>query len=321
MSVTIDQQIAVPLELGGKRLDQAASSCFPDFSRARLQEWIKSGALLMDGNRCKPKEKVMGGETLTLSVEVADEQRWEAENIPLDIVYEDDDILVINKPAGLVVHPAAGNYSGTLLNGLLYHCPDLAAVPRAGIVHRLDKDTTGLMVVAKTLAAHADLVAQLQERSVSREYEAVVQGVMTAGGSVDAPIGRHPVHRLKMAVVGSGKPSVTHYRVLKKYGAHTHIRCKLETGRTHQIRVHMSHIRFPLTGDDLYSGGLKLPKGCSPELEEQLRAFRRQALHARRLGLVHPVSNEPMEWEAQLPEDFNQLLSVLKEDSRPALAN
>ena len=316
MSVTIDQQIAVPLDLSGKRLDQAASSCFPGFSRAKLQEWIKSGVLRVNGNPAKPKEKVMGGETLTLFVEVGEEKRWDAEDIPLDIVYEDQDILVINKPAGLVVHPAAGNYSGTLLNGLLHHCPSLASIPRAGIVHRLDKDTTGLMVVAKTLAAHTDLVAQLQERTVSREYEAVVQGVMTAGGSVDAAIGRHPVHRLKMAVVASGKPSLTQYRVLKKFPAHTHVRLKLETGRTHQIRVHMSHIRFPLVGDDLYAGGFRLPKGCSSELEQGLRAFRRQALHARRLGLVHPVSNEPMEWEASLPEDFANLLTVLKESAK-----
>ncbi|WP_062268877.1 23S rRNA pseudouridine(1911/1915/1917) synthase RluD, partial [Endozoicomonas arenosclerae] len=310
MSEQINQQVVVPDELGSKRLDQIAASCFPDFSRARLQEWIKNGDLLVNGQKKKPKDKLVGGEELILSVEVEDEERWEPENIPLDIVFEDDAILVINKPVGLVVHPAAGNYSGTLLNGLLYHYPDIASVPRAGIVHRLDKDTSGLMVVAKTLAAHTDLVGQLQDRTVSREYEAVTQGVMTAGGTVDEPIARHPTHRLRMAVVASGKPSVTHYRVLEKFAAHTHVRCKLETGRTHQIRVHMSHIRFPLVGDDLYAGRLRIPKGCTAVLEEALRGFRHQALHARRLGLMHPVTDEYMEWEAPLPEDFADLLKV-----------
>lgn len=321
MSEKIDQQVVVPDELGSKRLDQIAVSCFPDFSRARLQEWIKSGDLLVNGEKRKPKEKLVGGEVLALQVEVEDEERWEPENIPLDIVYEDDAILVVNKPAGLVVHPAAGNYTGTLLNALLFHYPDIASVPRAGIVHRLDKDTTGLMVVAKTLAAHTDLVAQLQDKSVSREYEAVAQGVMTAGGTVDEPIGRHPVQRLKMAVVKSGKPSVTHYRVLKKFRNHTHITCKLETGRTHQIRVHMSHIRFPLVGDDLYAGRFRIPKGCTEEVEAELRDFRRQALHARRLGLIHPVTDDYMEWEAPLPADFAQLLSVLDDDVKRPLVD
>ncbi len=310
--VDVIQQVSlVPDDSGGRRLDVIASECFPEFSRARLQTWIKQGALQVDGRLCKPKDKVFGGETLTLSAELESEDRWEPENIPLNCVYEDNDIIVINKPAGLVVHPAAGNYSGTLLNALLFHYPELATVPRAGIVHRLDKDTTGLMVVAKSLAAHTDLVAQLQDRSVSREYEAVTQGVMTAGGTVDQPIGRHPVNRLKMAIVAGGKPSVTHYRVLKRFKAHTHIRLKLESGRTHQIRVHMAHLRYPLVGDDLYAGRLRLPKGCDGELVEVLRAFQRQALHARRLGLIHPVSCEYMEWEAPLPEDFNNLLLAL----------
>ncbi|AMO57158.1 ribosomal large subunit pseudouridine synthase D [Endozoicomonas montiporae] len=315
MSEQFDQQVVVPDELGAKRFDQIAAACFPDFSRARLQEWIKNGDLLVNGEKRKPKEKLIGGETLSLSVVVEDAEHWEAEEIPLDIVYEDDDILVINKPAGLVVHPAAGNRSGTLLNGLLFHYSDLASVPRAGIVHRLDKDTTGLMVVAKNLAAHTDLVAQLQERSVSREYEAITYGVMTAGGTVDQPIGRHATNRLKMAVTAGGKPSVTHYRVLQKYRNHTHIRCKLETGRTHQIRVHMSHIRYPLFGDETYAGRLRLPKGCTEEMIAQLRLFRRQALHARRLGLIHPATGEFMEWEAPLPDDMVSLLATLEEDA------
>nr|WP_257296440.1 23S rRNA pseudouridine(1911/1915/1917) synthase RluD [Endozoicomonas sp. YOMI1] len=308
---TIKESVTVPDDQGGRRFDQIAAACFPEFSRARLQDWIREGCLVVDGDARKPKEKLYGGEQLSLSVEVQPEGQWEAENIPLDIVYQDNHIIVINKPPGLVVHPAAGNFTGTLLNALLYHYPDNAALPRAGIVHRLDKDTTGLMVVARSLAAHTDLVAQLQDRTVHREYEAVVRGVMTGGGVVDAPIGRHPQNRLKMAVVRGGKPSVTHFRVVKRYQAHTHIRLNLQTGRTHQIRVHMSHQHFPLVGDDLYGGGLKLPKSCPAALEAVLRAFRRQALHARQLGLIHPVTGEYMEWDVPLTADFQMLLDSL----------
>ncbi|WP_422450968.1 MULTISPECIES: 23S rRNA pseudouridine(1911/1915/1917) synthase RluD [unclassified Endozoicomonas] len=307
----IKESVTVPDDQGGRRFDQIAAACFPEFSRARLQEWIREGFLVVDGDARKPKEKLYGGEQLSLSVEVQPEGQWTAENIPLNVVYQDNHIMVINKPAGLVVHPAAGNYTGTLLNALLYHYPDNAALPRAGIVHRLDKDTTGLMVVARSPAAHTDLVAQLQDRTVHREYEAVVRGVMTGGGVVDAPIGRHPQNRLKMAVVRGGKPSVTHYRVVKRYKAHTHIRLNLQTGRTHQIRVHMSHQHFPLVGDDLYGGGLKLPKSCPAALEVVLRAFRRQALHARQLGLIHPATGEYMEWEVPLTDDFQMLLDSL----------
>lgn len=314
MGEVIKQSVMVPDDQEGRRFDQIAAACFPEFSRARLQSWIRDGLLVVDGETRKPKEKLYGGEKLFLSVEVQPEGQWEAENILLDVVYEDNDIIVINKPAGLVVHPAEGNYTGTLLNALLYHYPDNVALPRAGIVHRLDKDTTGLMAVVRSLAAHADLVAQLQDRTVHREYEAVVRGVMTGGAVVDAPIGRHPKNRLKMAVVRGGKPSVTHYRVLKRYRAHTHVRLNLQTGRTHQIRVHMSHQHFPLVGDDLYGGGLKLPKSCTVELREVLRAFRRQALHARQLGLIHPVTGAYMEWEVPLPDDFQMLLDSLGEN-------
>ncbi len=243
-----------------------------------------------------------------------DDTRFEPEEIPLEVVFEDDEVLVIDKPAGLVVHPAAGNPDGTLLNALLYHCPALAAVPRAGIVHRLDKDTTGLMVVAKTLAAQTALVEQLQARTVSREYDAVSVGVMTAGGSLDAPIGRHPRDRKRQAVTASGKPAVTHYRVVERFRAHTHVRCRLETGRTHQIRVHVAHLRFPLVGDPVYGGRLKLPGGAGEALKTLLREFPRQALHARKLAFVHPGSGETLTFRAPLPDDILLLLDYLRDD-------
>ena len=236
------------------------------------------------------------------------------EAIPLAVVYEDDELIVIDKPAGLVVHPAAGHQDGTLLNALLYHVPDIANVPRAGIVHRLDKDTTGLMVVAKTLEAHTKLVAQLQARSVSRIYEAIVIGVITSGGTIDAPIGRHGVQRQKMAVVDAGKVAVSHYRVLERFRAHTHTRVKLETGRTHQIRVHMSHIGYPLVGDPVYGGRFRIPPVASQTLVQTLREFPRQALHARFLELDHPATGVRMKWESPLPEDFLWLLSLLRQD-------
>jgi 23S rRNA pseudouridine1911/1915/1917 synthase len=259
---------------------------------------------------------MIGGENLELDVVLEAEGDWEAEDIPLNVVYEDDDILVINKPAGLVVHPAAGNYSGTLLNALLYRYPGIENVPRAGIVHRLDKDTTGLMVVAKTLQAQTQLVNQLQDRSMGREYEAITMGVMTGGGVVEAPIARHPTQRTKMSVApeGMGKEAITHYRVLNKFNAHTHIRCKLETGRTHQIRVHMSHIGYPLVGDQTYFGRFRLPKGISLNLRQELQTFQRQALHARELSLWHPTTDEYMTWDVELPEDFEKLLQSLSDE-------
>jgi len=314
MAESISLQADVPFELGGSRFDQIAAELFPDYSRSRLQSWIKEGVLTVNGQVRKPKEKLNGGETLTVEATVEDNEEWQAQDIALDIIYEDDDILVINKPAGLVVHPAAGHQNGTLLNALLHHCPEMAHLPRAGIVHRLDKDTTGLMVVAKNLMAQNALVEQLQDRSMGREYEAVAIGVMTGGGKVDAPIGRHHKDRKRMAVTDSGKPAVTHYRVLDRFRGHTHIRCKLETGRTHQIRVHMSHISYPLVGDPVYSGRMKLPAGCSPELKEALRSFGRQALHAKRLELWHPATGDMMEWEVDLPEDMLHLLEELAQD-------
>lgn len=304
-------------EFSGQRLDQAAAQLFPEFSRARLQQWIKDGELRLDGATARGKDKVLGGEELTLTRPEQAAVTFEAEELGLDIIHEDESLLVINKPVGLVVHPAVGNYSGTLLNGLLAHCPQLAGLPRAGIVHRLDKDTSGLMVVAKTLEAHQDLVAQLQERTVSRLYDAVVQGVVTAGGTVDAPIGRHPANRQKRAVSSEApdaRPAVTNYRVKGRYRSHTHLQCKLETGRTHQIRVHMAHIGYPILGDQTYGGRMKPPKGAAPELLDFLQAFKRQALHARVLGFEHPETGEYIEWESELPADMQQLLVLLEQD-------
>lgn len=314
MAESISLQASVPFELSGSRFDQIAAELFPEYSRSRLQTWIKEGTLTVDGAVRKPKEKLNGGEELKVETKVENSDEWEAQDIALDIVYEDDDILVINKPAGLVVHPAAGHQNGTLLNALLHHSPEMAHLPRAGIVHRLDKDTTGLMVVAKNLIAQNALVEQLQERTMGREYEAVAIGVMTGGGKVDAPIGRHQKDRKRMAVVDGGKPAVTHYRVLERFRGHTHIRCKLETGRTHQIRVHMSHISYPLIGDPVYSGRMKLPAGCTGELKLALRKFNRQALHAKRLELWHPATGDLMEWEIDLPEDIQALLDELTAD-------
>lgn len=316
MTEKITMTAVVPESLDGARLDQIAANLFSEYSRGRLQTWIKEGCLLVNSRQLRSKDKLTAGDLLVLLTELPapEEGHWQAEPVQLDIVFEDDDILVLNKPAGTVVHPAAGNRSGTLMNGLLHYCPALQNLPRAGIVHRLDKDTTGLMVVAKTLQAHHRLVRQLQKREVSRQYEAVVLGVLTAGGTVDEPLGRHPVMRKKRAVIQSGKESVTHYRVISRFRAHTHIQCQLETGRTHQIRVHMTHIRHPLVGDPVYGGRLNIPGGCSPQLAAILREFKRQALHAARLGFSHPISGEEVSWEVPLPEDMLNLLAILKAD-------
>ena len=312
MKDLVELSAQVPIQMNGMRFDQAASELFPDFSRSRLQSWIKDGQLKLDGRVAKPKDKLIGGETLSLYAELEAQGDWQPEDIDLDIVHEDDDVLGSNKQAGLVVHPAAGNYTGTLVNALLNHVPGLVNIPRAGIVHRLDKDTTGLMVVAKTLEAHTDLVAQLADRTVSREYEAVAVGAMTGGGTVNAPMGRHPLQRKLMAVLSQGgKRAVTHYRVAKRYPSHTHIRVKLETGRTHQIRVHMAHIGHPLVGDQTYGNRFKIPKGANQHLIDTLKHFPRQALHAFKLGLEHPGSGEYVEWTAPLPEDFRKLLDAL----------
>ena len=299
-------QLTIPHEYGGLRLDQALAKLLPEYSRSRLQSWIEQGLVTLNGAEAAIKQKVWGGEAAQLTPQMdPSEQPYEAEDIPLNIVYEDESIIIINKPVGLVVHPGSGNWTGTLLNALLHHAPKLAEVPRAGIVHRLDKDTSGLLVVAKTLLAQTDLVRQLQARTVSREYLALVYGEVTRSGTVDAPIDRHPTQRTKMAVVASGKPAITHYAVQQAFPGCTLLRCKLETGRTHQIRVHMAYTHHPLVGDHLYIRGAQK---CAPYLREILGSFPRQALHAERLGLQHPQTGEWMSWQVELPQDFQQLL-------------
>lgn len=301
----------------GMRLDQALAEIFSQYSRSRIKDWILAGHVQINDTVIdKPKERMLGGEQIKITTVIEEEVNHQAENIALNIVYEDDAILVINKPRDLVVHPGAGNPNGTILNALLYHYPDIVNVPRAGIVHRLDKDTTGLMVVAKTIEAQTRLVESLQLREITREYEAVVMGIITAGGTVDEPITRHPTKRTHMAVFPTGKPAITHYRVMERYRLHTRLRLRLETGRTHQIRVHMAHIAHPLIGDPLYGGRPRPPKGASQEFMQTLRDFDRQALHATMLRLFHPITGEQMEWHAPIPEDMQQLISVLQTDTK-----
>jgi len=307
--------LRIPPHAAGQRLDQVLAELLNDYSRTRIKSWIESGNVRVDGARLRPKDRVLGGERVEIEAELPAEVGVEAEAIDLDVVHQDAHVLVINKPAGLVVHPGAGNLAGTLQNALLHFDASLAQVPRAGIVHRLDKDTSGLMVVARTVEAHTALVRALEAREVEREYEAICVGVMTGGGTVDAPIGRHPVDRVRMAVRDDGREAVTHYRILRRFRGHTYVRLRLETGRTHQIRVHMAYIRHPLVGDRVYGGRLLLPKGASPELVEALRGFKRQALHAARLAFEHPSSGELIECTAPLPQDMRQLLEVLERDS------
>lgn len=301
----------------GQRLDQAVAELFADFSRSRLKEWLLDGKVQVNGEVItKPRTKVMGGEIITVQAELEDEERWEAQDIPLDIVYEDDDIIVINKPRDFVVHPGAGTPDGTVLNALLFHYPAIAEVPRAGIVHRLDKDTTGLMVVAKTVPAQTHLVRALQKRNITREYEAIAIGTMTAGGMIDKPIGRHSTKRTLMAVSPLGKSAVTHYRVAEHFREHTRIRLRLETGRTHQIRVHMSYLQHPLLGDTAYGGRARIPKGATEELAEMIRGFDRQALHAVMLRFNHPVTGEELEFHAPVPDDMVEMAEALRVDTK-----
>ncbi len=316
-SALVQRRIAVSDEHAGQRLDQAAAALLPEFSRGQLQQWIKRGELTVDGHAQRPRDKVAAGAVLQLAAAPPPRREFIAQSMPLDICYQDEHVLVLNKAAGVVVHPGAGNPDGTLLNALLHHAPELKTVPRAGIVHRLDRDTTGLMVVARNLAAHNHLIAQLQARAVHREYVAVVRGQMTGGGTVDAPIGRHPSARTRMAVVGGGgKPAITHYRLAQRFAHFSAVRCFLETGRTHQIRVHMAHIRHPLVGDRVYAGKPWLPAGASGELITALQQFNRQALHAAQLEFVHPASGARIAQSADVPDDMRRLLDVLaREDS------
>ncbi|GAC1376605.1 MAG: 23S rRNA pseudouridine(1911/1915/1917) synthase RluD [Aquirhabdus sp.] len=306
--------------LAGLRFDQVAATLFSEFSREKLKEWMLAGDLTFDGKIVKPKSRALGGETLNLDVTLAEQTRSLPEEMPLNIIFEDDQIIVINKPAGLVVHPGVGNWSGTLVNGLLFHDPRLAELPRAGLVHRIDKDTSGLLVIAKTLVAQHSLSKQLADKTVFRVYDAVTCGLGIAGGTIDEPIRRHSGDRLKMSVAHGGRESVTHYRGTERFGSHTLVRVQLETGRTHQIRVHMSHIGFPLVGDTTYGGRARLPKGISPELIQTLQQFKRQALHARELGLIHPVTGEEMHFEAPWPDDFTHLVKMLRQEAKPDLS-
>lgn len=308
-------ELTVPADCTGLRLDQALARLLPEYSRSRLQQWVRDGGVSVNGAQASVKQKVSGGQIILVEPEAAPEvSAYLPENIPLDILHEDDTLMVINKPAGLVTHPGSGNWTGTLLNALLHHAPQVANVPRAGIVHRLDKDTTGLLVVAKTLQAQTDLVRQLQARSVKREYLAIVEGCVMSDGTVEAPIGRHPQQRIKMAVVGSGKEAITHYKILERLPHHTLVQCNLETGRTHQIRVHMQYIGHAMVGDATYGSKARVfkVKTEDDQIRAALQKFARQALHATKLALVHPQSGEMVKWEAPMPADMVELLHALR---------
>jgi 23S rRNA pseudouridine1911/1915/1917 synthase len=306
----------IPIQSHGMRLDQVVTELFPDYSRNRLATWIKEGRLTVDGKTMKPRDKALASAHVVL--EVADEPviDWQPQTIPLDVIFEDEHILVVNKPAGMVVHPAAGHADGTLVNALLGYAPELETLPRGGIVHRLDKETSGIMFVARSALAHKSLVAQLSERTVSRTYCAVCTGALTGGGKIDAPIDRHPTARTKMAVVADGKPAVTHYRIAHRFKHYTQLQVNLETGRTHQIRVHMAHRKWPLIGDPVYAGRQRIPAGASEALITALRNFPRQALHAQALEFEHPATGDWMEFETELPDDLVELLEVLDSEDR-----
>ena len=303
--------IIIPERMTGDRLDVALSEMLPDYSRSKITAWIKSGDALINNKAFKPKDKVNGSQMVMLSLNKKQNNDWSAENIALNIVFEDEDIIIINKPFGLVTHPGAGNWNGTLANALLYYDPQLSKLDRAGIVHRLDKNTSGLMVIARNEKSQKYLVEQLQSHSVVREYSAIVYGHMISGGSVNDPIGRDPKDRIKQAVSSNGKDATTHYRVIERFKSHTHVKAILETGRTHQIRVHLSHIGYPLLGDPMYGGRVRFPKKASEILKESLLGFKRQALHSKKLTLNHPSTGELMSWKAPLPDDMLELLDIL----------
>lgn len=307
-------EAVVPNDLAARRLDQALASLFSDYSRSRLQAWIREGRVEVNGEPRRQRDKVECGDRLTIRAVAEQQVSCVAQDIPLDVIFEDAHLLVLNKPAGLVVHPAAGNPDGTLQNALLHHDPALAELPRAGIVHRLDKDTTGLMVVARSQAAHKRLIDAIAAREVHREYRALVVGNLPAGGTIDLPIGRHPTQRTRMAVNPLGKPSITHFRVLAHFRGHTLLKVVLDTGRTHQIRVHMAYSRHPVFGDPVYGRRLQLPGGASESLKQALRGFKRQALHAKRLEIVHPIERRPMRFDCPIPSDMRALIDALSDD-------
>ncbi len=315
MNESIQIDTVIPEEMSGKRLDQALARLLPEHSRARLQGWIRDGYVLIDKKIMRPRDKIHGGERVEIQAEIEVQISASPENIPLEIVFEDEYLIIINKPAGLIVHPGAGNPQHTLMNALLHHDQKLEQVSRAGIVHRLDKDTSGLLVIARTPQSHTCLVQQLQARNMHREYVTIVSGVMTAGGTIDQPIGRHPKHRTRMAVVKNGRTATTHYRIIRKYRHHTQLQINLETGRTHQIRVHMTWWHYPIVGDPVYGTKKQLVKGMDSNLANIVTSFPRQALHACAIQLLHPHSDELMNWEAPIPEDMTELIDSLELDA------
>ena len=316
MIETLKMKAVVTGELSGKRLDRALSILFPEHSRSRLQQWIKKGDVYVNNRIMRQRDPVKPGDCITIITALTVETSSGAEAIPLHVLYADGEMIVLNKPAGMVVHPGAGNSLHTLMNALLHYDPDLVRLPRAGIIHRLDKDTTGIMVVARNPGSHSYLVKQLQQRAIRREYLALVSGVMKSGGKVEKPVGRHPVQRTRMAVTDKGKPAVTHFRIQKKYPAHTLIRVQLETGRTHQIRVHMASLHHPVVGDPAYGGRTLLPRDLGESVRNALQGFRRQALHACALDLTHRITGVPCHWEAPLPDDFRLLLALLDNEQQ-----
>jgi len=316
MTDKIQQTLIIPDPLGGMRLDQALAIFLPQFSRTQIQEWIKSGNVTVNNKKWKARDTVLGGETVIIDAMRKAQPAWDAQPIDLNIIYEDEAVIIINKTAGMVVHPAAGNFENTLLNAVLHHAPSLQQLPRAGILHRLDKNTSGLLIIAKTHDSLQYLSRQLKNHKIIRIYQAIAFGVMTSGGTINEPISRHPIQRKRMAVIETGKEAITHYRVIERYRAYTRLKIQLETGRTHQIRVHMAYIRHPLLGDPVYGGRLQLPKGASHDLVQILRTFKRQALHASELSITHPITHKMMTWNAPLPEDMQKLIEVLKADAK-----